>query len=647
MPTGKKEKTPKKKGAEQSYWIKSEKDDDIFIPRMYLDQQIEVNSIPRVLTRQSTLIVATCFVEKASAPNYIQTNQQYMFLHPDTILLCGFSVVQLLSIHNPSSHFQSVVCKLLPSNQLEPSRVAVSSTVIRNCQVTYGDHVKVTSFNTSSPVAGVLHLEPCHTINFPISTEFKSYLVSQLDGSIVSNGYEFQVEYMGHVSWFKVTSLVPAGGCHDSLVADLSNLSLNSEMEEEAAADNVQTTCDVDSSFFIVTLRSQVVIQRMHPRSAVSLDSIRGMEKQVKILNEIVLLPLSAPDAFKKKSIRLPRGVLLHGPTGVGKSLLAEAVANKSGAQVISITSQPALLCIEAVHSGIAPTVILIDPLDTVCPRLDQTSSDSDRQAVTSLTNLFDHINKVKCVIVIATTSRLDVVEPSLRRPGRFDKEVEVTVPNPLERKQILEFCFKDISHSLSEADIRSVADAAHGHVRADLVQVCSEAQCKALSRTLQNEEWKECLLDEFCVNNNDVWAALRETRPSAMREVTIEVPKVLWSDIGGQEHIKQKFKESVEWPLKHPEAFSELGIEPPKGVLLYGPPGCSKTMIARALATESGLNFISVKVCVFTILLKLFTRAQSYLANMSEILSELLDRYLTGLEHQLLRLCSLMKLMH
>jgi AAA family ATPase len=275
-----------------------------------------------------------------------------------------------------------------------------------------------------------------------------------------------------------------------------------------------------------------------------------------------------------------------------------------------------------------APSLIIIEDIHQLCPHADVGPSETDRQTTAGLMMCLDaihHLPAEKMVVVVATSSAVDKVDTSLRRPGRFDKEIEVPIPTSIERTELLGFLVGKVHHDLKEDEICKIAEMAHGHVGGDLKALCMEAQQVSLGQCLQqhnrlrfpstnthsstsngvhsststgvNSSTSVSLdLSEYCVRYEHFMEALHRVRPSAMREVQVEVPKVHWSDIGGLEDIKSKLKESVEWPLKHPEAFSRLGIKPPKGVLLYGPPGCSKTMIARALATESRLNFIAVK---------------------------------------------------
>ncbi|XP_028348059.1 ATPase family gene 2 protein homolog A isoform X3 [Physeter macrocephalus] len=312
------------------------------------------------------------------------------------------------------------------------------------------------------------------------------------------------------------------------------------------------------------------------------------------------------------KGIPPPRGVLLYGPPGTGKTLIARAVANEVGAYV-SVINGPEIISkfygetearlrqIFAEATLRHPSIIFIDELDALCPKREGAQNEVEKRVVASLLTLMDGIGSEGSegqVLVLGATNRPHALDAALRRPGRFDKEIEIGVPNAQDRLDILQKLLRRVPHLLTEAELLQLANNAHGYVGADLKALCNEAGLHALRRVLRKHPnladskvagLVKITLKDFLQGMNDI-------RPSAMREVAIDVPNVSWSDIGGLGNIKLKLKQAVEWPLKHPESFTQMGIQPPKGVLLYGPPGCSKTMIAKALANESGLNFLAVK---------------------------------------------------
>ncbi|XP_077878276.1 ATPase family gene 2 protein homolog A isoform X6 [Ictidomys tridecemlineatus] len=315
---------------------------------------------------------------------------------------------------------------------------------------------------------------------------------------------------------------------------------------------------------------------------------------------------------LRKLGIPAPRGVLLYGPPGTGKTMIARAIANEVGAYV-SVINGPEIISkfygeteaklrhIFAEATLRHPSIIFIDELDALCPKREGAQNEVEKRVVASLLTLMDGIGSEGSegqVLVLGATNRPQALDAALRRPGRFDKEIEIGVPNAQDRLDILQKLLQRVPHLLTEAELLQLANSAHGYVGADLKALCNEAGLCALRRVLR----KQPVLPDSKVAGlvkitlNDFLQGMKDIRPSAMREVAIDVPNVSWSDIGGLENIKLKLKQAVEWPLKHPESFTRMGIQPPKGVLLYGPPGCSKTMIAKALANESGLNFLAIK---------------------------------------------------
>ncbi|KAK9518445.1 hypothetical protein VZT92_023751 [Zoarces viviparus] len=347
-------------------------------------------------------------------------------------------------------------------------------------------------------------------------------------------------------------------------------------------------------------------------RSKVKYSMIGGLSSQLDVIRETIELPLKHPELFSTYGIPPPRGVLLYGPPGTGKTMIGRAIANEVGAHMTVINgpeimskfygeTEARLRQIFSDASQRQPAIIFIDELDALCPKREGAQNEVEKRVVASLLTLMDGIGSEGHsgqLLVLGATNRPHALDPALRRPGRFDKELEVGVPSAAERADILQKQLSFVPCSATAEEVTQLADGAHGYVGADLAAVCKEAGLHALKRALgaSHRPSDQQLTGTVTVTPQDLRWAMSVVKPSAMREVAVDVPKVRWSDVGGMEEVKLKLKQAVEWPLKHPEAFTRMGIQPPKGVLLYGPPGCSKTMIAKALANESGLNFLAVK---------------------------------------------------
>ena len=351
-------------------------------------------------------------------------------------------------------------------------------------------------------------------------------------------------------------------------------------------------------------------------------EDIGGLHEEIQRVREMVELPLRHPELFQRLGIEPPKGVLLHGPPGCGKTLLARAVANESEANFYSINgpeimskfygeSEARLREIFQQAQQNAPSIIFVDELDAIAPKREEVTGEVERRVVAQLLALMDGLSGRGNVIVIGATNRPSALDPALRRPGRFDREIEIGVPDKQGRHEVLQIHTRGMPlHGIEKAedeksgddvDLRKLAEMTHGYTGADLSALSRETAMKALRRylpeiNLEEERIPPEVLDKMEVTMEDFVNAYKEVTPTAMREVYIEVASVRWDDIGGLEDVKQHLKEAVEWPLKNPKIFSRLGIKPPKGILLYGPPGCGKTMLARAVATESEANFISIK---------------------------------------------------
>ncbi|HDI46538.1 MAG TPA: AAA family ATPase, partial [Candidatus Methanomethylia archaeon] len=305
------------------------------------------------------------------------------------------------------------------------------------------------------------------------------------------------------------------------------------------------------------------------------------------------------------------RGVLLYGPPGCGKTLLAKAVANETGAHFIAINgpeimskfygeSEARLREVFDEAEKNAPSIIFIDELDAIAPKREEVTGEVEKRVVSQLLTLMDGLKGRGQVVVIGATNRPEAVDPALRRPGRFDREIAIGVPDKRGRREILQVHVRNMPLA-EDVNLDELAEITHGYTGADLAALCREAAMRALRRflpkiNLEEEVIPTEVLESLKVTRQDFMDALKDVQPSALREVLVEVPEVHWDDIGGLEDVKRQLREMVEWPLKHPELFEQMGITPPKGILLYGPPGTGKTLLAKAVATESEANFISVK---------------------------------------------------
>ncbi|MGA1822193.1 MAG: CDC48 family AAA ATPase [Thermoplasmatota archaeon] len=344
--------------------------------------------------------------------------------------------------------------------------------------------------------------------------------------------------------------------------------------------------------------------------SRVTYEDIGGLKEELKRVREIIELPLKHQVLFDRLGITPPKGVLLHGPPGTGKTLIAKAVASESGAAFFSIqgpeimdkyygqTEQNLRDKFKEASENL-PAIVFIDEIDSIAPKRDEVKGEVERRLVAQLLSLMDGLEERGKLIIIAATNRVNDIDPALRRPGRFDREIEIGVPHYEGRMEILQVHTRNMPLN-KDLNLEDIADLTHGFVGADIAALSREAAMKALRRFLPDIDLDKPIstdiLARIDVNIEDFKEALKEIEPSTMREVLIEIPRVKWEQIGGLEEVKQKLREAIEWPIMHPESFNRMGIKPPKGVLLFGPPGTGKTLLAKAVATETKANFISIK---------------------------------------------------
>jgi transitional endoplasmic reticulum ATPase len=364
-----------------------------------------------------------------------------------------------------------------------------------------------------------------------------------------------------------------------------------------------------------IGLETQIIVrdepmEELEITTQTTYEDVGGLHEEIRRIREMIELPLKHPELFDRLGIDPPKGVLLHGPPGTGKTLIAKAVANESGANFISIQG-PEIMNkfygqseenlrnkFEEAEKN-TPAIIFIDEIDSIAPKRGDIHGEVERRVVAQMLTLMDGIRWRGKVIVIGATNRVDDIDPALRRPGRFDREIEIGVSDRQGRKEILQIHTRGMPFD-KDFDLDYFAEITYGFVGADLAALTREAAMKTLRRYLPEIDLEEPIpaeiLSKMMVTTDDFKNAKKEIEPSALREVLVEVPLVTWNDVGGLEGVKQQLHETIEWPLKHPEAFKRLGIKPPTGILLYGPPGTGKTLIAKAIAHESKANFISIK---------------------------------------------------
>jgi transitional endoplasmic reticulum ATPase len=384
----------------------------------------------------------------------------------------------------------------------------------------------------------------------------------------------------------------------------------------EGRIDLVVTACSPLADALLVKRTTEFVVSdkpagEIPSVPRVSYEDIGGLRDEVKRVREMIELPLRHPEVFERLGVEAPKGVLLHGPPGTGKTLLARAVASETNVNFVSIggpeimskyhgESEEHLRDIFKEAQENAPTILFIDEIDSIAPKREEVTGETERRVVAQMLSLMDGLKSRGKVVVIGATNRPDALDPALRRPGRFDREIEIGVPDRDGRLEILQIHTRGMPLA-EDIDLEKYANLTHGYVGADLSALTKEAAMLSLRRivpdlNLEDESIPVEVLNRITVTNDDFRGALREMQPSSLREVLVERPNVHWADIGGLEEAKRELREAVEWPIKYGRLFDRLGAVPPKGVLMHGPPGTGKTMLAKAVATESEANFISVK---------------------------------------------------
>jgi len=412
----------------------------------------------------------------------------------------------------------------------------------------------------------------------------EGYLKEYLLGSLLNTGDILPLTIMGQRVDLVVISTKPSGPV---LIEDSTEVTVSEESEKA------------------------VQVAKDGGVPSISYEDVGGIKNEVSRLREMIELPLRHPELFKRLGVEAPKGVLLHGPPGTGKTLLAKAVAHETNANFYTIggpeimskfygESEERLREIFKKAEENAPAIIFIDEIDSIAPKREEVSGEVERRVVAQLLSLMDGMSTRGKVVVIGATNRINAIDPALRRPGRFDREIEIGVPDKEGRLEILQIHTRGMPLE-KDVDLGVIANMSHGFVGADLQAVAKEAGIRALRRVLpeidlNTENIPSDILKKIVVKMDDFLSVIKEIEPSALREVFVEIPDVKWEDIGGIEDVKQELQEAVEWPLKYQGIFVHSDATPPKGILLYGPPGTGKTLMAKAAAHESEANFISIK---------------------------------------------------
>ncbi|QYZ78268.1 AAA family ATPase [Methanofollis formosanus] len=453
----------------------------------------------------------------------------------------------------------------IDGNIRSDARVGIDDTVrIKKVEAGYGQKVVIQPTQPIRLVGG------------------EQYLRRLMAGRPVFEGQTFRINVLGNPLTFVISKVTPRG---IAIITDTTEIELK------------ETPYKPEEG-------------KRKPVSDVHYEDIGGLGRELDMVREMIELPLRHPEIFERLGIEPPKGVLLYGPPGTGKTLIAKAVANEVDAHFISISgpeimskyygeSEERLREVFEEAQENAPTIIFIDELDSIAPKREETKGEVERRVVAQLLALMDGLETRGQVVVIAATNIPDVLDPALRRGGRFDREIEIGIPDKKGRHEILQVHTRGVPLA-ENVDLEHLAEITHGFVGADVALLVKEAAMHALRKVIPKikaeEEIPAELIEELKVTGEDFDEALKHVEPSAMREVLVEVPDVKWTDVGGLEEVKADLTEAVEWPLRYPEVFARMQTKPPKGILLFGPPGTGKTLLAKATANESECNFISVK---------------------------------------------------
>ncbi|ORY21747.1 P-loop containing nucleoside triphosphate hydrolase protein [Naematelia encephala] len=531
---------------------------------------------------------ATAILRQKKSPNRLMVDESpsddnsVAILHPDTMEALGLFRGDTVIVRGKRRKDTVLIC--LSQDDIEEGKIAMNKVARGNCAIKLGDLVHVSAAND------IKYGKRIHVLPFADSVEgisgnlFDVYLKPYFLEAYrpVRKGDVFQVRGGMRTVDFKVVEVDPSPYC--IVASDTVIHTEGDPLDREAEEQNL---------------------------NAVGYDDLGGCRKQLAQIRELVELPLRHPQLFKAIGIKPPRGILMFGPPGTGKTLMARAVANETGAFFFLING-PEIMSKMAGESESnlrkafeeaeknSPSIIFIDEIDSIAPKRDKTNGEVERRVVSQLLTLMDGLKARSNVVVMAATNRPNSIDPALRRFGRFDREVDIGIPDPTGRLEILRIHTKNMKLA-DDVDLEQIAADTHGYVGADMASLCSEAAMQQIREKMDLIDLDEDtidaeVLDSLGVTMENFRFALGHNNPSALRETVVEIPTTTWNDIGGLDNVKRELQETVQYPVEHPEKFLKYGMSPSKGVLFYGPPGTGKTLLAKAIANECQANFISIK---------------------------------------------------